>query len=170
MISCINKDWWWWWCYCKQTAQFVVLEAFIFEVRIKIYRQHLLECVSLWIFTDLTFFPGGGGGEWGGRPGFFNFFCPLTFDILLRMTLTIDDGAFKLTQNLIYLLYFCFSASFFNFFCPLTFDILLRMTLTIDDGAFKLTQNLIYLLYFCFSANIWNIFSGGSRALSLKVE
>ena len=118
MISCINKDWWWWWCYCKQTAQLVVLEAFIFEVRIKIYRQHLLECVSLWIFTEtLPSSPGGGGGGgWGGRPGFFNFFCPLTFDILLRMTLTIDDGAFKLTQNLIYLLYFCFSANIWNIF------------------------------------------------------
>ena len=38
--------------------------------------------------------PGGGeGGGWGGRPAV-NFFCPLTLDILLRMTLTVDDGAF----------------------------------------------------------------------------
>ena len=37
---------------------------------------------------------GGGGKGGGGRPGFFNFFCPLTLDILLRMTLTVDDGAF----------------------------------------------------------------------------
>ena len=55
---------------------------------------------------------------------------------------------------------------FLQFFCPLAFELLLRMTLTV----FKSTQNFIYLLYFCFSANIWNIFSGGSRALSLKVE
>ena len=61
------------------------------------------------------------------------------------------------------------SPCFLNFF-PLTFDILLRMTLIVGDGTFKLTQNLIYLLYFGFSANIWKVSSGGSRALSLKVE
>ena len=45
----------------------MVLEAFTFEDRIKIHKQHLLEWVSLLIFTDLTFSPGreGRGRGWG---------------------------------------------------------------------------------------------------------
>ena len=44
----------------------MVLEAFTFEDRIKIHKQHLLEWVSLLIFTDLTFSPGrkGRGRGW----------------------------------------------------------------------------------------------------------
>ena len=52
----------------------MVLEAFIFEVRIKIHKQHLLEWVSLLIFTDLTFSPGreGRGRGWGRDGGILN--------------------------------------------------------------------------------------------------
>ena len=52
----------------------MVLEAFIFEDRIKIHKQHLLEWVSLLIFTDLTFSPGreGRGRGWGRDGGELN--------------------------------------------------------------------------------------------------
>ena len=55
----------------RKTVQLMVLEAFTFEDRIKIHKQHLLEWVSLLIFTDLTFSPGreGRGRGWGRDGG-----------------------------------------------------------------------------------------------------
>ena len=54
-------------CYCKTNrATCGSRGIYIFEDRIKIHKQHLLEWVSLLIFTDLTFFPGGRDGEGDG--------------------------------------------------------------------------------------------------------